>query len=539
MAWILEIHTLDVGRGESSLIIAIDAANGHSRSMLIDAGRTNVSSMVNNYVRNALQNHGLNHLDHIVTSHYDVDHSEGITQILASDNLEANAEVIGDAAGAAAFAAAGQTVQQQIAAGAAAAVVAVGGGYDDGQGSDDSNQAVVAGQQAAQMAIAPGTPNATAATLGQQFGRHFLANAMIDNSTIILGTPRGNTAARAAGLAAGTLQGTSNARSDTAADAVWQAIVAGARPIGQFPTFGLYQSTNVIDTGDQADMPATYRLAVTERINFSGSEVEAIGLDRTRTSLEATDLGAEVLWSTGGNVQAVPAGAPTMHLVAANRYTWRAPPHTNPIAIAVDNNADSLAFVLRFGNFWFYTGGDLPTAGEDLVATGVMNYGLLNPAGGTFATPAAISAFKCGHHGAHTSTSEDFLETIEPSIAFISCDAMYEHPAQATIDNLLDADTMRRFYLTNCKYQTVGIPASNGVNQLLPPNENGSRVCGDNVSPNLQPGRNRGHIQATITEAVAGMPPGPGRVVQIDYFDNDDMGLGVGVIGPRTEMTRF
>lgn len=539
MPWVLEIHTIDAGRGESSLIIAINAATGHSRSMLIDGGRTNVSSIVNNYVRNALQARGLDHLDHIVTSHYDVDHSEGIAQILNSDNLEANSEVIGNAAGAAAFAAAGQSVLQQIAAGAAAAVVATGGGYNIPGGDDDSNQAVVAGQQASQLVIAPGTMHAAAARIGQQYGRNFLVNAMIGNAAIVTGTTRANSVAVAAGQAAGALQGPRAARSASAASTARGAMVAGAWPAGQFQTFGFYRSSNIIDTGHDPHLPDPYRLAISDQINFSGTVVDAIGPNRSRTSLGQGQLGNEILWSTGNGAGPVPVGAPTMHLVAAKRFTWDVPPNPNPIGIAVDNNADSLAFVLRFNNFWFYTGGDLPSEGEDRLAAAVMNHGLPNPAGGTFATPVAISAFKCGHHGADTSTSDDFLDTIDPSIAFISCDAMYQHPSQGTVDNLLGNHAMRRFYLTNCKYQTVGVPASNGVNQLIPAQENGSRVCGDNAANNLQPGRNRGNIKAIITEAVAGMAPGPGRRVQIDYFDNDDMGVGAGVIGPRTEMTRF
>lgn len=539
MPWILEIHTIDAGRGESSLIIARNAATGVSRSMLIDGGRTNVSSIVNDYVRVALHAHGLNHLDHIVTSHYDVDHSEGISQILNSDNLEANAAVIGNAAGAAAFAAAGQTVLQQIAAGAAAAVVATGGGYDHPNDSNDADQAAAAGQKASQLVIAPGTSPAEAAAIGQQSGRTFLGEAMINNSAIVWGNSRANSVAKAAGQAAGVLQGTSAARSASAAIAARRRMATGALPTGQFQTFGFYRSSNVIDTGDQVAMPDNYGLAISDQINFGGMVVEAIGVDRARTSLGRAQLGAEILWGTGNSAMLPPDNAPTMHLVAANAFTWDVPPNPNPIGIGADNNADSLAFVLRFGNFWFYTGGDLPSDGEERVGTAVRNLGLPNPAGGTFAPPAAISAFKCGHHGANTSTSVQFLNTIQPSIAFISCDSMYEHPGQTTINNLLASAPMQRFYLTNCKFATLGVPASIGLNQLVPPNENGSRVCGDNGANNLQPGRHRGNIKATVTQAMAGMAPGPGRSVQIEYFDNDDMGLGHGVIGARVEATRF
>lgn len=95
--------------------------------------------------------------------------------------------------------------------------------------------------------------------------------------------------------------------------------------------------------------------------------------------------------------------------------------------------------------------------------------------------------------------------------AYISSGVGYEHPAQEVVDRLHDDDNIRYFYLTNCRYATNHIPASNGENQLLAVG-NKSRVSGDNShgavidaahpdNDNLQAGRIRGNIVLRINQA--------------------------------------
>ena len=49
-----------------------------------------------------------------------------------------------------------------------------------------------------------------------------------------------------------------------------------------------------------------------------------------------------------------------------------------------------------------------------------------------------VDYLKCGHHGSNTSTSEEFIETITPNEAIISCgeNNKYGHPNKEVISTL-------------------------------------------------------------------------------------------------------
>ncbi len=51
------------------------------------------------------------------------------------------------------------------------------------------------------------------------------------------------------------------------------------------------------------------------------------------------------------------------------------------------------------------------------------------------------NVLKVGHHGSTTSTSEDFLSSVKPQIAIISCGEgnKFGHPKQETLDKLAAA----------------------------------------------------------------------------------------------------
>lgn len=83
MAWNLEIHHIDVGQGDSTLIIARDI-NGfgmvvQERAALVDGGTYAKGLDVHDYVINTAN---LNQVDVVVATHYDVDHFGGLRRIL-------------------------------------------------------------------------------------------------------------------------------------------------------------------------------------------------------------------------------------------------------------------------------------------------------------------------------------------------------------------------------------------------------------------------------------------------------------------------
>jgi len=321
---------------------------------------------------------------------------------------------------------------------------------------------------------------------------------------------------------------------------------------GAVNTGGLYRNVNVIDIGNTNNMPEQYREALVGVVYFRrGFRSLLPGPNRPRTSVQPANLGAEMLWNSGLAPIAAPANSPAAFLVANNKYIWRAPVGTCPIASGEPANDASIALIIRFGQFFFYTGGDLPTVGEDLVGNAVFAHGLPDPQGGgaAFPLPARIAAFKLGHHGSDGSTSNAFLNQINARAGLISCGfngfgTGDKHPTQAVINRLQASAGIDPFYLTNCNYVTTHIPASNGQDQLAAMNSR-SRVCGDNASPNVAPGRHRGNCRLYLNQAESTAGPGVGRSFHVDYWDQDDNPFAPAVggaqppIGPMTEDQQY
>jgi beta-lactamase superfamily II metal-dependent hydrolase len=520
MAWVLEISTIDVGQGESSLIIARDVGGpGGTRTMLIDGGRPNWAVWVHTYVSGRLAALGIAQLDHLVVTHYDLDHSGGVVRLLISDNLWVLSNLLANSA-ATAWAAAngrGRNANQRRSAAAAAAAAAARGGYNR-PGKQCANVAVNAAAAAETIAV----PNAVN---GAEYGRQYAdAQPTVNVNMRLLVTPA---LVRGAGVAAGTAAEANAGVAPPVTTAVFGALQNSVT--GAIDTGGLYRNVNVIDIGDTYHVPTQYLPAlVSGQVYFrGGTTARPPGANRTRTSVQPANLGAELLWNSGPGPIAAPANSPAAFLVANNKYIWRAPMGTCPIASGEPENDDSIALIIRFGQFFFYTGGDLPTVGEDLVGNAVFANGLPNPQGGAaFPLPARIAAFKLGHHGSDRSTSNTFLNRINARAAVISCGFNGfgkgdKHPTQAVINRLQAHAGVDPFYLTNCNYITTHIPASNGQDQLAALN-NRSRVCGDNGSPNVAPGRHRGDSRLYINQAESTAGPGVGRSFHIDYWDADD-----------------
>lgn len=119
-----------------------------------------------------------------------------------------------------------------------------------------------------------------------------------------------------------------------------------------------------------------------------------------------------------------------------------------------NENLNSLAFLVKFSNFRYYTGGDLEGSVEDQVAQSLKKE--LHP----------VHAFKAGHHGSRVSASKDFLSVLKPTAAIISCGYddskrrdwwKYGHPSQEIIDRLQENTEIQNYYLTSCSLKSSNI----------------------------------------------------------------------------------
>ncbi|GAA3639202.1 MBL fold metallo-hydrolase [Microlunatus ginsengisoli] len=540
MPFRLEISTLDVGQGDSSLIIA-DDGNGQVRSMLIDGGLSGYGPTVHGYVADRLARAGSDGLDHIVVTHYDADHVGGVLAILLSDNLTAICRCLATAAISAWDAAAASSDAQRTAAAAAAAAAAGWGCYTAGH--DFAYLAVKAGAEAAALKLPGSNTLEDNAAAGAQVGLA-LAGGSYANPKLIRTPQSCGGAAIVAGVS--TYHGKDNilpARRQLFAENRILERIRGALN-GCFHTGGLYRATEVIDTGASPGIPDNWAYFVGGAVPLWSNDIPlAPGVNRTRTSITPMSLGNEVLWRSGPRSVAAPAGSPAAFLVTGLGYVWGRQTGAPPINSGQRQNDVAIGLAIRFGNFFFFTAGDLPGQGELLVAPRLLGTGFPNPQGGAAFAPATrIAAFKVSHHGAASSTPAAYLQAINAQTAFISCGKNKfgkdsdPHPTQAVVDRLDVA--VPRFYLTNCKYTTQHIPASDGEDQLVLVG-NRSRVCGDNADVNLQADRARGNAMLTLTEAES---TGTNATQQfhVMYWEADDLPNGGGrQIGLRVETHPF
>jgi beta-lactamase superfamily II metal-dependent hydrolase len=487
MAWVVDIHTIDVGQGESSLLHAYDLVAGADRRILIDGGHPVYAQIVHNYLLAA----GIVGVDRIMVTHYDADHSGGIMALLTADNLWHACDAIATVAAPLAF---GATRARQVAATAAAVAAAAWGAFGPNAGQAGVPAA------AARLGVAGGATDAVAGTYGVTTAVNlgpYGAALMFPSA----GT-RVSTAARAAAVVAANQIALGNVGAALVPfirNQLLASFSTGVPPESRFDTGGVYGNVTVIDIGNTAHMPAQYANIVGGGFLLGGNfNVQAPGTNRVRGT---PALGTELLF----NPAVPPAGAPAAVVVACLALAWQGVGNA-PVAVVSGqpDNDDSIAVIVRFDSFAFYTGGDLPYQGENPIAAAATALGLPNPGGGTYPVLPDIPYGKCGHHGANTSTRQAYLNAAQPAGAVISAGSnpAFQHPDAAVINRLHNQPSMDLFYMTNCNFQTPNVAASNGLNQLTTPG-NIARVSGDNNPLNRTPGRNRGDVRLRITQANA------------------------------------
>lgn len=518
MAWNLFVDTIDVSQGESSLIIATDPTSGQQRTMLVDGGESRQGSVVNQYITAKLNAIGpVNTVDHILITHYDTDHSGGILSLLEADNFHVICQCL---ATSAATWAVGISRAAQVASASAAVCAAILGAYNDPGGLNHANyQAIVAA--AARLSVPTTYNDAQAAAYGIKEAEDDMRYG--DYNSVLV--PRRSTAKRRAVSRLAAIAAVNALAGGNPQTAAYTTIYNNLRTIvrsrPQFYTQGKFNQTHMIDTGDTFGLPGIYTALVGGYVMMSSTWIKAPGTNRTRST---PGLGTECLWNSGPNAIPAPVNAPAVYVMARNAYVWHAPPNTVPLAQALDNNNDSFGLVLRFNNFFFYTGGDLVSAGENLIADAIRGYGLPDPNnnGNPYPIPASIAAFKCGHHGADTCTSTYFLQTLNPKAAMISSGRnSYGHPNQNLVNRLQACNSLSFFYLTGCDGQKTYIPASYTPQQnQLTAALNKSRIAGyynpaNPFGPNVA-----GNIVLNINQAQS-LSAALARHFTVTYYDED------------------
>jgi beta-lactamase superfamily II metal-dependent hydrolase len=521
MPWQLDIHVIDVGQGDSTLIVANHTGTGQTRSMLVDGGESVYGNTVRNYVANA----GLPRLDHIVATHYDKDHRGGLHAMLLADDMSSVVRVLATTGINSAY---GANRKERISGVVAAVCSAAEGNYGPANGINAIGAATLARNN---------TPAGCSDDFAVNTGMWAADNTPVPAPALITNRGTRRSVAKAAGLAAANNIGAGAAAAVTNG-AITTAVYNNLRTRvsmqqARFYTGNLFNSTHVIDLG-AAGVPAGWADQVTRNFVFSGSLARAAFAPRTRTSVPA--LGSELLWNSGPNAILPPVGAPTAHVVTCDGWAWQGvgnPPFM--ITNATSGNNCSIGLLIRFNNFAYCTLGDLATVGEDPVMTAVRNHGLPNPAGGTLPVPGRIASFKCSHHGSGSSTSTAFLNTANPSSALISTgfNLGYQHPDDNLVFRLHTQAGIQNFFLTNCKFQSHVVAASMGVNQLIGVG-NRSLVAGDNNDDNLAAGRHRGDIRVHLTQAQSAAVAAAARQYDVTYWEDD-----LPVPAPRTVTVPF
>lgn len=433
MGWELTIDTIDVGQGESSLIV-VKYDGAIVRTMLIDGGKNNQAPVVNAY----LDHWKISSVDVVVVSHYDDDHSGGIIELLKADNLYVLCEQV-----------AINVVNivkkygglEQVAAATGATYAILIGAYKDclQEAEKVAKEAVERVTKENKMdcggAVGIGLDTAICFKYGD-----------LNDILLFPNSPKIKNISRCIGRKINQVGALELQLLNELYTNLWSYV----RVKNRCCTVGKFRNSIIVDTGKTNGIPDAYRNYLDGDLMIA-STWRRIPWVRRRERIP--NLGDEILRDPedmGGD------NMPEMYVMAINKYIW---PGKGPIALAEDNNNDSIGLLLQFGSFYYYTGGDLPIEGENIIATSIMNDKLQHR---LFPVPTqGIAAFKCGHHGSHYSTSQCFLNTLKPKVALISCgDNSFGHPHQDVIDHLHEHLGIKYFFLTGCVYHRDHVPAS-------------------------------------------------------------------------------
>lgn len=121
-------------------------------------------------------------------------------------------------------------------------------------------------------------------------------------------------------------------------------------------------------------------------------------------------------------------------------------------------NDSSIAFVIRHGKDSFIFTGDAEVAAEN----DIVNNGL----------DISADVYYVGHHGSHTSSTQEFLDKVNPKYAVISCAKSndYGHPHIETMEKLKVMDVS--LFRTDDQGTIIGYSSGNGITFNVDPSDN-------------------------------------------------------------------
>jgi len=142
--------------------------------------------------------------------------------------------------------------------------------------------------------------------------------------------------------------------------------------------------------------------------------VQAPGVDRRQMTLD---------------YQETFSGGVSVECIAVNQAT-DFDPDFNPTS--PNDNANSIALIISFDNFDYFTGGDLTKKAEQSLAGEIKN----------------CDTYHVNHHGSRTTSSASgFVAKLDPEVSVASNGAKYGHPSKDVASRLIDLGS--KFYQTN------------------------------------------------------------------------------------------
>jgi len=117
----------------------------------------------------------------------------------------------------------------------------------------------------------------------------------------------------------------------------------------------------------------------------------------------------------------IPLGDVTVRCIASGGVVLNEDPYVS----GADENDMSIALLIQYGDFLYFTGGDIEIPTEKKIADRDL--------------VTDVDVCKSDHHGSHKCSLQSFMEDLNPSVIIISngSHGSYFHPRQVTLDNYM------------------------------------------------------------------------------------------------------